>query len=300
MIGAGTVRAELNIEVGENVLLANKAGQEITLHVSGDQMVTGFNLRAQIGDGLGPGAEPIFEDVNFAGGIWDAFPYTVLGGPVAGAEQFAQGSVVFNEAGQSVIGDGILLILIIDTTGIFDGTYDLKLTSTDIGADSAFVASGGAEMPTNISNGTIVVPSPPLVSLVMQQPKVDPNEVFTRAGGLDSVRFLWSEPIVFSAADLTITNETEGSVPFIVDGNTTQFMDITFDTPLLYDRYVITIHDSVTSAATGAAIDGDNDGFAGGHAVIVMEHRQRHDSDNDNNVDFLDFRDLAHKWLWHK
>lgn len=300
MLFSCTVCAVSNIDVGGNVLLPDQAGQEIILNVTGDDVVTGFNLRAQIGDGLGPGVEPVFESIDFSGGIWDAFPYTVLGGPVSGAQQYAQVSVVFNETGQSVIGNGMLLILTIDTTGIVEGTYDLKLATTDIGLGSAFIASGGSEITANVSNGTIVVPTPPLVTLVMQEPKVDPNEVFTRAGGLDQVRFLWSEPIIFGSSDLTITDEIGGSVPFVVDAGSTQFMTITFGTTLLYDRYEITIHDSVTSLATGAAIDGDNDGVAGGDVAIIMEHRKRGDFDNNDNIGLPDLARFAMMWLWHE
>ena len=77
-------------------------------------------------------------------------------------------------------------------------------------------------------------------------------------------------------------------------------MIITFAETLLNDRYTITIRDTVTSVATGNPIDGDKDGAAGGDAVIVMEHRERHDSDNDNDIDLTDLSSLAQKWLWQK
>ena len=39
--------------------------------------VTGFNLNAQLGDGSGGNPEPNFQSIEFAGGIWDAYPYTI-------------------------------------------------------------------------------------------------------------------------------------------------------------------------------------------------------------------------------
>ena len=118
--------------------------------------------------------------------------------------------------------------------------------------------------------------------------------------GIEELRLLWSEPVVFSDEDITVTNEDSNSVSFIesVWNSNPMIMAITFDKPLLNDEYTITIADSVVSSTTGYAIDGDNDGTAGGDAVLVMEHRQRHDSDNDNDIDFYDLADFANKWLW--
>jgi hypothetical protein len=77
-------------------------------------------------------------------------------------------------------------------------------------------------------------------------------------------------------------------------------MIIAFGDILLNDKYTITIKDTVTSVATNNSIDGDKDGYAGGDAVIILEHRERMDSDNDNNIDLYDLAELAEKWLWVK
>jgi len=82
------------IDVGTIILQANKPGQTAVLLVSGGDAVTGFNLRAQIGDGVNP--SPVFRSISFAGGIWDAYPSTTTGELVAGFEQYAQFSVAFN------------------------------------------------------------------------------------------------------------------------------------------------------------------------------------------------------------
>jgi hypothetical protein len=146
------------IDVGFHALLPNTAGQQIVIRVSGGEQVTGFNLRAQLGDGLGPQDEPVFAGVSFAGGIWSAYPYWVVGGPVEGAEQFAQASVLFTQSGQSVAADGSLVTLSIDTTG-FPGhaVFPLRLSATQIGVDSDFIVQGGGSLAPTIYDGVICI-----------------------------------------------------------------------------------------------------------------------------------------------
>src|SRR4051794_9287616 len=91
------------VSVGNYQLQPNASNQLITLNVSGADSVTGFNLRAVIGDGTGAAAEPKFSMISFVGGtIWDAHPSTTTGGPITGFTQDAQASVVFNTSGDSV------------------------------------------------------------------------------------------------------------------------------------------------------------------------------------------------------
>ena len=135
---------------------------------------------------------------------------------------------------------------------------------------------------------------------IMRAPYVVPGGVHTNESGIGSVRLLFDEPISFDTDDITVTNENGQNVVAYATGSGRPFMIITFDTILFADQYTVTIHDSVVSVATGHAIDGDNDGFAGGDYIFTMEHRERHDSDNDNDIDLLDFGRLAEKWLWQE
>lgn len=137
-------------------------------------------------------------------------------------------------------------------------------------------------------------------TLVMQEPKVASDGVFTDPAGASSLRLLWNEPVVFTNSDVSIIDEDSNPISLSVLGSNSQFMIIAFGQSMLNDKYTITIKDTVVSAETGNLIDGDEDGFAGGDAVIVMEHRERHDSDNDNDIDLLDFGRLAEKWLWEE
>jgi hypothetical protein len=136
--------------------------------------------------------------------------------------------------------------------------------------------------------------------IIMQEPKVPYDDVFTGESGVSSVRFLWNEEIQFTNSDVEILNENGESVILSVSGSGSKFMIIAFGDILLNDKYTITIKDTVTSVATNNSIDGDKDGYAGGDAVIILEHRERMDSDNDNNIDLYDLAELAEKWLWVK
>jgi hypothetical protein len=166
-VAAGAASAAPIITVGSHDLQENSPGQTVQLYVTGLEQVTSFNLRAQIGDGMGANPEPIFQAISFGGGMWDTYANTVMGGPVSGAEQFAQATVAFNTS-VSVPADGLLLTLTIDTTGFFDGdSFDLLLKSTQIGADSDFVQIGGGTLAPDITNGTInVVPEPASIGLL--------------------------------------------------------------------------------------------------------------------------------------
>ena len=153
--------AALIVDVGQPNLLPNQPNQAIVLEVSGGDQVTGFNLRAQLGDGLGPNPEPIFQAVDFSGGIWDAFPTFTSGGPVSGAPQYAQASVIFATKGQQVAANGTIVTLILDTTGIAAGQFQLGLKLTDIGADSVFIGPDDQDIGISVINNTLqVVPQP--------------------------------------------------------------------------------------------------------------------------------------------
>ncbi len=161
------VPATAVIDVGSHDLQENMSGQTIQLYVTGAAQVTAFNLKAQIGDGTGPNPEPIFEAIAFGGGMWDTHANTVVGGPIGGAEQFADAYVAFNTTA-SVPANGLLLTLTIDTTGFFDGdSFGLLLEGSEMGVDSNFVVAGGGALAADITNGTInIVPEPASIALM--------------------------------------------------------------------------------------------------------------------------------------
>lgn len=138
---------------------------------------------------------------------------------------------------------------------------------------------------------------PPGPTVVMMEPKTIADDVHTGPTGVDRLRILWSEPVVFVTEDITILDEKENPIAITAHGSGSVIMTIVWPHPMIHDRYTVTIRDSVTSAA-GIPIDGNQDGSSGGPAVIVMEHRQRADLDNNNRIDLADLARLAEIWLW--
>lgn len=177
--GAASTQAAI-INVGYHDLLPNTPNQSVFIYATAepDELVTGFNLRMQIGDGhpdFGGGAllEPILQNVDFNGGVWDAFPNTKTGGSVAGYPMYAQASVVFDPVQEplppsAISPSGLVAELIVDTTGIFSGSYALDLARTHIGADSVFIGAGGIEVPIGIVNGQLnIVPEPSALTILL-------------------------------------------------------------------------------------------------------------------------------------
>ena len=146
------------IDVGTVQVFFNSPAEAVPVNVTGTNLVTGFNLRAQLGDGMGPGAEPVFQSVSYAGSMWDTGPgYAGMGGPVAGAPQFAQASVAFSTT-FNVPASGRVAMLYVNTTGFLgSATFPLMLSGSQIGVDSAFILTGGAALPASITNGSIQV-----------------------------------------------------------------------------------------------------------------------------------------------
>ncbi len=156
----------LVIEPGSLVLLPDAPDQAVPVYVTRsspdtDPPVTGFNLRAELRNGQQPGTGPRFQDIDFSGGIWEAYPHTTLGGPVSADERFAQASVLFNSTGQAVAAEGLVVTLIISTVGVASGRFELRLADTAIGADSHFVGGQGVPIPAAIAAGTIDVSASP-------------------------------------------------------------------------------------------------------------------------------------------
>ena len=160
---------------------------------------------------------------------------------------------------------------------------DTNLDVGDVGFvdDAALTPVDDFVPPQSLASG-------PTIS--MREPWVCPDDVHTGTNGVDSLRLIWSDDITFDANDVTISDEAGGLVPFSVAGSESALMTIAFDdAPLFNNKYTITICDSVVSAAGGVPIDGDDNGFTGGDAVLVMEHRDPFDHDRDGDIDLADF-----------
>ena len=139
------------------------------------------------------------------------------------------------------------------------------------------------------------MPAGPVI--VMMEPRTVHDDVHTGLAGLDPLRILWSEPIIFDGNDIDVVDEAGLPVAFSAGGSESAIMTIVFAEALIHDRYTVTIGDTVVGAETGYAIDGDENGAGGGDAVVFIEHRKRSDLDNNNRVNLADLAYFADNWL---
>ena len=155
----------VTIEVGHHSLFANTANQEIPIFVSGNELVSGLNLFAQIGDGgpeLGsfgfmPGSDgPAITAVDLKFGTI----FADVAGPQddqAGVPQVAISSIEFSNPGGATLANGLLANLTVDTSGFFGGSWDLRLDGVLPMFENGPFATDFAGVPANITNGTIQV-----------------------------------------------------------------------------------------------------------------------------------------------
>ena len=159
------------IHVGDHGLLPNQPDQVIAIQVSGGDLVAGLDLFVQVGDG-GPELLRFGLPAGRAGPMVDAVELvagTIFSGvtdkPVnIGSDQLPQTAsytIALVGGTQSVAADGVLAYLTMDTTGIYGGTWDLRLAGVLPYApfqgpyDTTF-----AGQPAVISNGQIrIVPT---------------------------------------------------------------------------------------------------------------------------------------------
>lgn len=147
----------LVIDIGHHFVEPNAAGQRVSIEVRStnfntDPGVNSFSLKAQIGD-----SGPVFESVNFSGGMWAALPHAEFAGPLPGDPHLAQGLATFGHQVES-LANGTLVNFHVDSSGIPFGSFELRLTGTRIGS-SEFRNAAGEAVPTVIINGTIQVRS---------------------------------------------------------------------------------------------------------------------------------------------
>ena len=153
-------RAQPLIQVGNYQLQPNTSGQELDIIVHNGGVVEGLNLLLQLGDGgaaLGGvnGSAPKIQDISITTG-------TIFDGNNTGrvfddvpANQFWQ--IHTTTASGTVLADGILARVVVDTTGFSNGVYQLLLghIGGDSNANTDFAGVGAT-----IINGTISIPEP--------------------------------------------------------------------------------------------------------------------------------------------
>ena len=164
-----TALAETTIRVGQHRLRPNAPSQQIDVLVDGDELISGIDLYAQIGDG-GPGLAnfslpsgtpgPAITAVDFSDATIFAEVDDVasnLSSPML--PQAAVYSLALLGTTRRVRADGVLLTMTIDTTGFVEGDWTLNLSNVlpfdEFGGpyDTSFAESG---VPT-IENGSLAI-----------------------------------------------------------------------------------------------------------------------------------------------
>lgn len=124
--------AALLVDIGDHVLLPDTPNQTITVTVSGGDSVQGLNFNLQIDDD-GVNKAPSISAVDITG------PQTIFGSNNTGQVDQGTGELVAGSqfglrtttaAAGTVIADGILALVTLDTTGRSEGSFTLNLANT--------------------------------------------------------------------------------------------------------------------------------------------------------------------------
>lgn len=201
------------VDVGYHLVEPDTSRQTVSLAVAStapdDPAVAGFELRAQI---VTAKAGPNFQDVRFAGDLWNTFPHIESGGPLPSNPTLALGSVAFTR-GFEARANGRLVTFTIDTTGIPAGSYEFRLVATQLGS-SSFRRADGSSVSEIIKNGTLHVRS------IWQNPD-NPNDINSdgRISPLD-VLLLLNELSKNGSRELEMPSPgEESSIYYDVDGD---------------------------------------------------------------------------------
>jgi len=148
-------------------LLPNQSGQQVQFFVSGlaasADGADGFEVNAQIGDGGtilgGTDTGPVFESVDFnVGTVLDGWNQVdVVSAPLAVRSLLDDST--------SVMTDGFLGTVTLDTSGFNSGTFDFMISGV-AGFDTRFTELSD-EVPTNAPNGFIRIQAVPEPSTAM-------------------------------------------------------------------------------------------------------------------------------------
>jgi hypothetical protein len=151
------------------VLQRNQPAQPLQIMVTGPDLIAGMTFVVQIADG-GPGPEtqglidgPDISSVDIVTG-------TIFGGNNQGADypgsypQFAQRTIITQADTSITLGDqpALLATILLDTTGVAPGTYDLLLGGSplSLGRVEFYDAAGNVVVPTIVNGSVTVVPEP--------------------------------------------------------------------------------------------------------------------------------------------
>ena len=177
---AATASAQISVTAGAHALLPNTPNQPVDILVSAGvdaPTVLGVDLFVELGDGIGPIAEPVFHGVPGSTDGFDTLSgifangFLVGGeGPVQIAPQITTGFVFPAGPGTAAVApDGLLATLLIDTTGFLEPgiVFDLRLNNFQSAGfpspSTTLVDAFGVNLPSSsvtIHNGAIVIADP--------------------------------------------------------------------------------------------------------------------------------------------
>ena len=155
-------QAASSIVLGYHFLQPNLAGQGIDIGVTGNDNIEGLGLIQLVNGGVGPAPVITAVDILGPGTIFGSVANTGMGlfGPPSDPPSLAP-AVFTSTASGTVLANGILAHVTVDTTGIPGGNYAWTLTNPDIGPTDfgLDLATGELIFPTVI-DGVLFVESP--------------------------------------------------------------------------------------------------------------------------------------------
>ncbi|HEV2968855.1 MAG TPA: hypothetical protein VGY55_02625 [Pirellulales bacterium] len=200
-----TARAASTINVGSYLLLPNTPGQVIQIPVSGTDMAPGADLAVQVGDGgpqLSGTPGPTISNIGLTTGTIFAVPDASQSTPSGNKPQvwFTDVFLTSNNP-SSVLANGVLANLTLDTTGFSNGSFALLLSNvaTSIAPPNGYSTDLTSHVPNlTINNGSITI----IPTAAYWQGNVDGNWSTNNSGVTN-----WKT----DAAGATDTHATPGS-----------------------------------------------------------------------------------------
>lgn len=161
-------RADIIIDVGNPTLLANQANQQIAVNVNatGGEVVQGLNFNFELLQG-GAAQIPTITalDIVGVGTIFDGNNTGQAGTFVGDTGAGSQGAFASTTTGSGTISPiGVLGFVTIDTTGITNGTYSLRMIGT-INGDTDFAGISADQV--SGTSLTVGVPEPSSAGLLL-------------------------------------------------------------------------------------------------------------------------------------
>ena len=142
------------IEAGTHWLIPDQPGQEIEVYVTGGDAVQGLEFCVRIGGGT---AGPLIENIDILNGtVFADNNQGLYPGKYIDPRQAYLGTVTQDG---TVAAAGLLAVLTLDTTGLWDGQYSLSLLDTVEGPTNF------AGIAADIADGLLIAPEP--ASLVL-------------------------------------------------------------------------------------------------------------------------------------